>query len=240
MGNDIEITTMQHGKKRLERLESVAAGRFKRSSREFNRGMEILRRIRDTGAWHYALDDDEVMLGDYQRPKWENYIRLFCDRHRIGRSTTFAALNTIDTWYALGLPKKALQEVGLNKAKEIRHIARYDGRSGQLELPSQDIIEQLPPGKTPVDRVRKKVEEVLIEPEEPLTPKDVRDSFTIDTGAVESVYIWETGGGRVRYTYEEADYLTDGILIEANEWSEMDEKFKEWLVHKVKIVRWEK
>ena len=234
MENNI-VVTVQQGKRRLARLESVAAGRFRRSSKDFDRGMRTLRTIRDTGAWHYALDDDDVMLSDYQRPKWEHYIRLFCDKHRIGRSTTFAALNTIDTWYALGLPEKALEEVGLDKAKEIRHIARYDGRSKELELPPETVIEQLPPADSPLERVKKKIEEVLIDPPEPLRPKDIRDSFTIDTGVDEEVSIFQAGSGDIWFSYEGGEHLSDGTFITAMQWKELDPKFREWLIKKLKI-----
>lgn len=230
------IITVQQGKKRLERLESVAAGRFMRSSESFDQGIQALQRIRDQGVWHYAKDADGVMLGDYKKPRWEDYIRSFCDRHGVGRSTTFAALNVVDTWNALGLPRKTLEEVGLEKAKEIRHLVKYDGRSRQLKLPPPEVLEKLPPGKDPVDQIREKVKEVLIDPPEPLTHHDVRDAFSIDTGVGEDVYVWVTEGNRVRYTYEGDSHLADGVLIGRKEWEGLDEKFREWLNRRLKIA----
>jgi hypothetical protein len=200
--------------------------------------MRALRRIRETGAWHYALDADDVMLGDYKRPKWEDYIRLFCDRHGVGRSTTFAALNVMDTWMALGLPEKALAAVGIEKAKEIRTIAHYDGRSGKLKLAPEEVLETLPPADTPIERVKKKIEEVLIDPPEPLTHEDVRASFTIDTGTDVEVALFEASDGNVWYSYEANEYLADGVLVPSDSWKKLDPKFKDWLVAKLKIQKY--
>lgn len=236
-----EIISVKESEKQLLRLEKIAEKKFAASGRAFNRGIEALWTIRELELWHYARDEDDVLLRDYQTPRFEHYIRLFCNRYSVSRSGTFDHLRTIAVWTkALNRPVEELfEKVGVKEAKPIRQVIDYDGRRDMVMMPSPEVVAQLPPGETDVDRVNAKVDEVFIQPEIPLTKADVRKSFSIDTGLKEETAFVEDGSSNIVFHYESIDNKWSGVIIRGNVFSHLPDDVRQCLRRKLRIAAYD-
>jgi hypothetical protein len=236
-----EIISVKDNERRLKTIERSAAKNFTASGQAFNRAMEALWEIREEGLWEYARDEDNVLLRDYNSPRFEYYIRLFCTRYSVSRSGTFDHLKTIAVWVkALNRPVEQLFEtVGVKEAKPIRQIIDYDGRRGMVMHPPPGVVEQLPPGETDIDRVNAKVDEVFIQPEIPLTKTDVRKSFTIDVGIKEETAFVENENGSISFYFESGDNKWSGIIIQGELFKNLPDDVRRCLRRKLRIAAYD-
>lgn len=231
-----DIITTQEGKKRLARLEGIAGESLHTSKDAFNNAMLALDRIREEKLWHFAVDDDGVMLGDYAKPRFkEDYLRLFCARNGISVSSAYDHLDTITSCHLIGWDDDTIRQVGVREARPLKNLVRVDGRSGEVKTPPQEVIETLPPGETDMDRIRAKADEVFVHPEVPLTPADALRAVIVDTGMAPEVNIFEAGDGDVWLTFSHNNHNWDGVLIPEENYSGMSNQAREWLNKRLKI-----
>ena len=239
------VIAVQEGKRLLTTKEEEAASHFRMSRQELDSGVLALREIRDDALWHYAVDHDGVMLGDYEKPHWEGYLGLFCDKYGISRSGVFDHLNIVDTWVALGLPAEIVADdhVGVTRAKYVREMGvRLDGRTGELTLPPQEVIDRLPgePDEDPIIRIQKKIQETYFEPAEPLRPADLRKSFEVDAGGGPDIDCFESGNGDIWVTWSIGEEHWDGVLIPKENYEKIPESLREHVNSKLKIRTYKK
>jgi len=237
------VITAIEGERRLRALEVEAGESFHASEEAFSRGIIALYEINSESLWHFGKDDDGVRFGDYRNPRFEDYLRHFCRKKGISRSSAQDHIGTVRTW-VLALERKTeeLQDVGVKRAAPIKEIVKVDGRTGEISLPRPEILEKLPPAPTPIEQVQKKIDEVLIEPKIPLTPNDVRESFTIDIGKTNkpSIRFSETGRGDIWGSYDGGeDVFWDGIVILAGTLSGMSEEMKEAIFKRLRVLKYE-
>jgi hypothetical protein len=237
------VLQVKEGKGQLAEKERQAAEMFRVSRQSLDEGVLLLREIRDGGLWHFAVDEDGVMLGDYEKPHWETYLNIFCNRYGISRSGAFDHLNIVDTWVALGMPAESVADdhVGVTRAKYIRQMGvRLDNRTGELSLPPPDIINRLPgkPDDPPEVRIQRKIDEVYFQPEIPLRPSDLRKSFEVDAGGGPDYDCFESGGGDIWVAWSEGEQSWDGILIPKANYSEMPLSLREYIGNKLKIRKY--
>lgn len=228
-----DIITMQEGVGRLEELERYAIHHFGISREAFDEAIMAIWEIRNDGLWLYATDPDGTMYQDYKKPRFkDDYLYHF--GKRVGRSVSsiYEHLGTIDSWQALGLPMDELYEVGVKRARPVQILAPIDGRTGELRLPSPEVLDTLPgdPGDDPIERVRMKVEETLIHPPEPLAPSDVRKAFRVDTRIEPDVSIWETLEDGL---WAQWGPMWDGRIISEPTWTHMPPGLREYVLVKL-------
>ncbi len=236
-----DIITTQQGKDRLAELESVASENLHTSRQAFDRAILALTEIRDDGLWMYAIDEDGVMLQDYERPRFkEDYMYLFCRRNNISMSSTYDHLGTIAIMRHLGWTNEKISDVGVRRLKHVRKLIDIDGRSGEVKLPPPEVIEKLPPGDTIEERVNAKIEEVFIDPPEQLSPADALRSIVVDTGIAPDVNVFEAGNGDIWLTFDHCDEMWDGILIPAANYRELSDGARGWLDKKLKVTEYER
>lgn len=231
-----DITTTEEGIKKLAELENVAKRSLKRSKEAFDEAMFALIEIRDNNLWVYARDEDDVLLLDYKNARFkEDYLYLFCRRTGISQSTIYEDIGTVRVMHYLGWSNDQIAEVGVKELKPVQSLIRIDGRSKAVVLPPPEVVEKLPPGDTVEERIIKKVEEVFVDPPEPLSPSDRRKAMVVDTGLAPDVQFFESGSGDVWYTYDHNETHWDGILISAEIYAEINDEAREYLVKKLKI-----
>jgi len=234
------IIQVQEGEVELQRLEGVAVECFQDSANKFSQGIGALWEIRENALWYYARDQDDVLFGDRERPRWESYLSYFCEQNRISRSGTFDHLRTVAVWNELGRSVKQLvEEVGVKRAKPIRQLVTVDGRSGEINWPSEETLERLPPGDTPQERINAKIDEVLVEPEIPLTPSDIRKSFKIDASGRTELYYKEEESEGIICVLETPDGIWSGTIVPDKNWRKLPEEVKEDLERKLRIIPYE-
>lgn len=234
-----DIITTQEGKKKLAELEGVASTNLHTSREAFDSAILALTEIRDEKLWHYAVDEDEVMLGDYTKPRFkEDYLRLFCRRNNISMSGTYGHLGTVETAHYLGITNDTIRDVGVRELSPVKRLVRIDGRSGEIKLPPPEVIERLPPGDTVRERIKAKVEEVFVNPPEKLSPSDALKAIVVDTGIDPDIHVFEAGDGDVWLTYEQGEYLWEGVVIPAEVYAKVTGEAREWLVKRLKITEY--
>jgi hypothetical protein len=230
---------VQEGEKELQRLEGFAVECFKASADMLSHGIGALWEIREDALWHYARDQDGVLFGDREKPKWENYLSYFCEHNRISRSGTFDHLRTVALWNELGRPVKQLvEEIGVKRARPIRQLVTVDGRSGRVNWPSEETLERLPPGDTPKDQINAMIDEILVQPEVPLTPSDIRKSFKIDASGQTELYYKQESEGIV-CVLETQDDIWSGPVIPDRNWRKLPAEVREDLERRLKIIPYE-
>lgn len=236
MTDKSNIITTQEGKKKLKKLEDAAGKNLHTSREAFNDAMLALDEIRKENLWVYAVDEDGVMLMDYKKPRFkEDYLYLFCRRHGIGKSSTYKWLGIVDILHHLGITDEEIKKIGVREADPVQNLISIDGRSGEVKIAKPEVIEKLPPGDTPEERIAAKVREVYIDPPEPLSPADAFKAIVSDTGSGPSIAVWEVGDGDVWLSYEIDGDLWDGVLIPKGNYRSMSEAAREWLNKKLKI-----
>lgn len=208
------IITVQESKALLRALELEAGANFHNSRELFTKGILALYQIREERLWLYAEDENGIMFGDYNKPGFGTYLHHFCQSHGISRSSAYAHISTVESWKALGRPEEQLETIGLDVAAPVKRLAPVDGRTGEIRMPTQEVLDTLPPGDSPMDRVRAKVAEVFDLPEIPLTPTDVRKSFTVDIGHTEYTWFIDSDGA-ICLDYEIGGDMWTGVVVSA-------------------------
>jgi len=237
------ILTTQEGKKRLKELEGVAGENLHTSKEAFNSAMIALDEIRREKLWVYAIDEDDVMLMDYEKPPRfkEDYLYLFCRRNGIGKSSTYKWLGIVDILHHLGFEDDEIRQIGVREADPIRNLIKIDGRSEEVTISAPpEVIETLPPGETPKERIAAKVREVYIDPPEPLSPADAFKAIVADTGSGPSVGLFEAGDGDIWFNWEGNGEMWSDVLIPKENYESLPEAAREWLVKKLKIEEYTK
>ncbi len=231
-----DITTTQEGIGKLAELEGVAKKNLRSSKEAFDTAMFALATIRDENLWIYARDEDDVLLMDYKNARFkDDYLYHFCRRNGISISSIYEHLGTLEIMHYLGWTNDKIANVGVKELKPVQALVRIDGRNEEIKLPPPEVIEKLPPGDTPVERIAKKVEEVFVDPPEPLSPSDRRKAMIVDTGVAPDTQFFESGSGDVWYTFDHNETHWDGILIPAEIYIEINNEAREYLVKKLKI-----
>jgi len=214
------IITTQEAEKELASLESEAGEHFHNSQESFAKGILALHTIRDKHLWAYAKDESGIRFGDYNHPSFGDYLYHFCRARGISRSSIYNHLGTVDTWKKLGRKEEELIEIGLRKAAPVRKLYRVDGRTGEIKMPPREVLRALPPGKTPEERINAKIQEVFIDPPEPLSPTDIRKSFTVDIGTSEFNF-FRHGDGGIWLEYDGGEEFWTGEVVSAKALGEM-------------------
>lgn len=232
------ILTVCEGESRLDALERVASSRLRLSHLALTDGIVALSRIRDEKLWMYARDEDGVMFQDMRKPTWEKYLAIFTRRQGLSRSGVYGHLKTVQLWSLLSLPEEALHEIGVQAAAPVKLLVNVDGRTGELKLPPPEIIKGLPgdPNDPPIERVRRKVEEVLLLPAVPLRPADVSKALTVDVGSSPDIEIFETGKGDVFATYTRGDTYWDGVLIAADAIRKIPGSLRDYVFRRLNVL----
>lgn len=241
------ITTVQEGKDKLREIEQWAIEHFHNSREAFDRAMLGLYQINEEKLWEYAEDEDGVMLRDYKGGgSFETYLGWFCTRHGVSRSSVQQHLKTVRTWAVLGRSVDQLMDIGIRRAGPIQKIVNIDGRSGEIKLPPEEVIQQLPLPLIPLEdreeealeRINRKIDEILFDPPEPLTNQDVRKAFTIDIDEdAEEVYFFEDADGNIWYTWETGDNMGDGVLISGEITEHLPEVVVEKVIKRLRVMR---
>ena len=240
------ITTVQEGKKRLAKLEKRAGVSYRASKEAFDTFVLTLHQIREERAWHYAVDLDGVMLGDLREPLFKrHYLVLFCQKHGISVASVYEHLGTVDTCIALGRDKEWLADpnVGVAAAGGIKEIVHYDRRKGELILPTENEIENLPGSKEddPIERLNIKIDEVF-SGDEPPAPAVVRKSFAVDVADRPDASFWQSGGkdgGDIWFTYTRSGVSDEKKLIPGALFKELTPEMFEYLRARLGIQLYE-
>lgn len=228
--------TIAEGQQRLAEYESIAKDCIKRSEHEFGKAILALYAIREEGLWHYAVDDNGIMFGNYETPKFEYYLRHFCQETGVARSTVYRHLETVSVWdRVLGRGQDELISIGIRRAAAITALIRLDARSGEVTLPPADVLESLP-GNDPIEKINKKIDEVLVLPEIPLRTGDIIKSFTVDTGLAPEINFFEAESGEIWATYSFSGDYWDGPIINIT----MPPLLKEHIMKKLGVRRHER
>ena len=232
-----EVLSVEDGIALLSQKEEIAACNLHTSERAFSEAIVALAEIESRALWHYAVDADGIMLRDYQKPRFkEDYLNgIFCARNGISISSVYDHLATMRSWRALNRPMDQLVEVGVRRAKPVQDLLPVDGRSGEIKMPTQAVIESLPgePEDDPIDRINMKIDEVLVQPAEPLRPADTRKAMLNDTGHETNIEVFEAKAGDIWAVCDD----WDGVVIVAEKWQAMPEELKEFFTKKLKIRR---
>lgn len=230
------ILTVQDGKKRLGELEATAKENLHNSREFFSRAVVALDEIRKQRLWVYAVDEDGVMLQDYTRASFKrDYLYHFCRRNGISMSSVYDHLDTVTSAHLIGWDDEKIVEVGVHELKPLTNLVKVDGRSGEVWIAPEEIIEQLPPGDTPLERIAKKAEEVFVDPPEKLSPADALRALTKDLDGTPDVSFFESGNGDVWMVYNSDEHNWDGAIIPAENFRGMSDIARECLVKKLKI-----
>lgn len=230
-----DIITIQEGVKKLKSLEARAERRFRYSGRAFTDAMLALYEIREERLWMYAVDEDGVMFGDYEHPRFkEDYLYHFAKRINRSVSSLYEHFNTIDSWRLL--PRRQpeeLREVGIQRARPVQDLVHVDGRSGEIKTAPPEVIASLPGEEDddPLERISQKVEEVYINPPEPMPASDIRRSFKVDTGIEPDISVWETKSQGV---WASCGAEWDGAIIPAETWSTLPDELKDHIIKRLK------
>jgi hypothetical protein len=208
----MDILTVQDGQKRLRALEALAREGFSKSTEAFDTAILVIKQIQDEALWHFAVDTDGVRFMDYENPTFEAYLKHFCEDAGIPRSTLQYHLHTVRIFDALEIPRHLLQEAGVRRAAPVRNLVPYDGRRGTIDDLPDEVLERLPPGDTQKERLKQAVIEILVSPEIPLQPQDVRKAFRIDFAGKEEGGFIEVQDGLL-FRWESESEIWSGILI---------------------------
>lgn len=230
------------GTRILKEREESAATHLKASEEEFSKGMVILWSIREDNLWQFHTDDDGVYLMDKPGVEFGDYLRSFCTQYGLSRSGTYEHLRTVRVWTdVLGFSMEQMIESGVKRSKSIRALVDIDGRTGEITIAPDPVIEQLPPGDTPLDRIRKKVAEVLIEPPVRLPPVEVRRALITDVGLKDEKTFHERANGAVIavYTGPDTENPWRGVIIPAEVAVTIHPKVKAHIFNRLQVVAYD-
>lgn len=244
-----DIVTVAEGTERLLTLERVAIKHFHNSREAFDKAILALWQISQEKLWEYAVDVDGAMLRDYRGGgSFETYLGWFCTNNGVSRSSVQQHLKTPRTWQKLGRPMEELERIGIRRAGPITSLVKYDARSDEVEIPSQEVLDSLPPISISyieddkeefefIARANLLIDEVLIHPAEPLMNRDVRKAFTIDVDTEKSeVNFFENDEHDIWFTCETGDDFTDGVLFSAEEMVALPEKVREKVMKRLRVI----